>query len=334
MGISRFLVASACASALAACQHHAPAVPHASAGAISSPSALVIVQPDTMYPPSNNRAAASLAASPRRHEWVKLAWTPGSPDSLMAWVVYPANGARKAPVVVVVHEIFGLSTWVRSVADELASQGFVAIAPDLVSRARGGPSTVELSADSAVRLIRGVSMAERNDGIVAAASWAMSRPQAEAKYAVIGFCWGGQTTWGHAVHRGVNGFAGGVAFYGLFPFATAVQTPTGRVLVPIADSMAKIQVPMMLLNGSQDAGITAQMPYIDSMMTAMHKPYFGRNYEGAVHGFVRAQDDPRGPGRDGQPRPRDPAEEQANVAALKDAWPRTIVFLREHLGAE
>ncbi len=318
----------------AACQPHAFASLQMSNAALSAPSALVIMQPDTALPPSNNEAAARLAASPRRHEWVKLAWTPGSPDSLMAWVVYPSNGNAKAPVVVVVHEIFGLSTWVRSVADQLASQGFIAIAPDLVSKARGGPSTEELPGDSARQLIRGVSMAERNAGIVSAASYAMSRPTAEAKYAVIGFCWGGQTTWGHAVHRGMNGFAGGVAFYGLFPFATPVETATGRVFMPIADSMARIQVPMMLLSGSKDAGITAQMPYLDSMMHAMHKPYFGRNYEGAVHGFVRAQDDPRGLGRDGQPRPRDVAEEQANVAALEDAWPRTIAFLRQHLGAE
>ena len=80
-------------------------------------------------------AAARLAGSPRHGEWVKVAWEPGSADSLMAWVVYPET-KKKAPVVVVIHEIFGLSTWVRSVADQLAADGFIAIAPDLLSRAR------------------------------------------------------------------------------------------------------------------------------------------------------------------------------------------------------
>ena len=90
-------------------------------------------------PASNNAAAARIKASPRHAEWVKIPWGNGAKDSLMAWIVYPVS-AKKAPVVVVVHEIFGLSTWVRGVADQVAADGFIAIAPDLVSRARGGPS--------------------------------------------------------------------------------------------------------------------------------------------------------------------------------------------------
>jgi carboxymethylenebutenolidase len=344
MDFRRVFAAAITAAFVSACHRQAPMDDHtahppaqrvttASNGEVNVPSAFVIVQPDQALPPSNQKAAARLAASPRKNEWVKLAWTPGSADSLMAFVVYPQNASAKSPVVVVVHEIYGLSTWVKSVADQLASQGFIAVAPDLVSKARGGPSTVTLDDTVASRLIRGVTIPERNAGIIAAASYAMSRPAAEKKYAVIGFCWGGQTTWAHGVHGGTNGFAGGVAFYGSFPFATPVQREGGgRMNMPIADSMAKIQVPVMLLNGSQDAGITAQMPAIDSIMNGLHKNYFGRNYPGAVHGFARAQDDPRGPGRGGEPRPRDTAEEQANVDALKDAWPRTVEFLKKNLG--
>ena len=78
-------------------------------------------------PASNNNAAARIAASPRHAEWVKIAWEPGSKDSLMAWIVYPSTSNAKTPVVVVVHEIFGLSTWVRGVADQVAADGFIAI---------------------------------------------------------------------------------------------------------------------------------------------------------------------------------------------------------------
>jgi len=81
-------------------------------------------------------------------------------------------------VVVVVHEIFGLSTWVRSVADQVAADGFIAIAPDLESRVRGGPSAEELPGDSARKLIGGVNAAERNRGIIAVAKYAMSQPSA------------------------------------------------------------------------------------------------------------------------------------------------------------
>jgi len=268
-------------------------------------------------PPSNSQAAARLAASPRHAEWVKLAWEPGSPDSLMAWVVYPVTSSAKTPVVVVVHEIFGLSTWVRGVADQVAADGFIAIAPDLVSRARGGPSTVELNGDSARKLIAGVGIPERNKGITAAANYAMSQPSAAPRYAVIGYCWGGSTTWAATIYNGA-GFSGGVAFYGAFPYMNGA--------VPIADSMAKIRKPMMLLNGSKDPRISASMPAIDSVMRTLGKDYLGINYEGAIHGFLRAQDDPT-------PQ-RDEVEERANLAATKDAWPRTIAFLKKNLGVK
>jgi carboxymethylenebutenolidase len=276
-------------------------------------------------PPSNMAAPARLAASPRHGEWVKIAWEPGSADSLMAWVVYPA-GSRKAPVVVVVHEIFGLSAWVRGVADQVAADGFIAIAPDFLSRVRGGPSTQELASDTAVKLIRGIDAAERNRAIVAAANYAMMQPAATQKYAVIGYCWGGQTTFFHAVHGGVKGFSGGVAFYGLPYMAGGSPATATSPAVPgtvIGDSLAKIKVPIMLLNGSKDARIATAMPALDSIMKANKKNYVGVNYEGAVHGFLRAQDDPKAQ--------RDTVEEKANLDAAKDAWPRTITFLKKQL---
>lgn len=279
-------------------------------------------------PPSNMTAPARLAASPRHGEWVKIAWEPGSSDSLMAWIVYPSS-SRKAPVVVVVHEIFGLSTWVRGVVDQVAADGFIAIAPDFLSRVRGGPSTEELKSDTAVKLIRGVDAAERNRAIIAAANFAMMQPAATQKYAVIGYCWGGQTTFFHAINGGVKGFVGGVAFYGL-PYTSGGSPATATAAaVPatiVADSIAKIKVPVMLLNGSKDARISAAMPQLDSIMKAMGKNYSATNYEGAVHGFLRAQNDPKAT--------RDEAEEQANLAAAKDGWPKTIAFLKKNLGVK
>ena len=265
-------------------------------------------------PASNANAAARVKDSPRHAEWVKVAWEPGSSDSLMAWVVYPSTSRTKSPVVVVVHEIFGLQTWVRGVADQMAAEGFIAIAPDLVSRVRGGPSSEELSGDSARKIIQGVNSTERNKGIIAAARYAMSQPSAAQKYGVVGYCWGGATVFMHAVNGGATGFSGGVAYYGISYMNGAV---------PNADSLAKIKVPVMLLNGSKDARIAAAMPAIDSTMKALGKTYSAQNYEGAVHGFLRAQDDPKAT--------RDPAEEAANLAAAKDAWPKTVAFFRQHL---
>jgi carboxymethylenebutenolidase len=299
----------------------------ASVGSPSAvPSAIAIVQQDSVLPASAATAAARLAASPRRNEWVKIPWGDGKSDSLMAWVVYPQNlsASQKAPVVVVVHEIFGLSSWVRSVADQFAARGFIAVAPDLASRVRGGPTTAEWTGPEVGAGIRSIPMADRNAGIVAVAKYAMGRPNAIQKYGVVGFCWGGQTTWGHAVHGGAAGFAGGISYYGIMPYGTPGTTPAGgRVSIPIADSLARVRVPMMVLNGARDANIANQLPHIDSIMKAQGKPFSSQNYPNADHGFLRQQTDPK-------PQ-RDTANEQANLNASKDAWPRTIQFFNQNL---
>jgi carboxymethylenebutenolidase len=231
----------------------------------------------------------------------------------------------KAPVVVVIHEIFGLQTWVRGVTDQLAADGFIAIAPDILSRVRGGPSTVELSGDSARKLIASVNFTDRNKAIAAVSKYAMSQPSAIKRYGVVGYCWGGSTAWGAAVAGG-EGFGGAVAYYGS-PFMTQMPaaapggTPTA---VLNADSLSKIKMPVMLLNGSLDARIGAVMPAIDSAMKALGKNYVGKNYDGAVHGFLRAQDDP---GPDNAPG------NQANLTAAKDAWPLTVAFFKKNLGS-
>jgi carboxymethylenebutenolidase len=319
MSFFRTIAVSASALVLAtACRHSQQTdehMDHASSGDVGAQSS---EQGDQKLPPSAMHTAARLASTPRHAEWVRVPWEPGSKDSIQAWIVYPTNSSAKAPVVVVIHEIFGLSSWVRAVADQAAAEGFIAIAPDLNSRVRGGPSMDSLTADSARKLANIVTIPERNKAITAVAKYAMSQPAAVPKYAVIGFCYGGTTVWGHAVSQGTTGYSGGVAFYGSFPYSNAG--------VPIADSIQKINKPVMLLSGAKDTRIGASMPAIDSMMKAAGKWYYGSNYPGAVHGFARAQDDPKAR--------RDEAEEKANLDAIKDAWPRTVTFLKTNLGVQ
>lgn len=249
-------------------------------------------------------AEARLKASNRHAEWVKIPWAPGSRDSLMAWVVYPAS-TKKAPVVVVIHEIFGLSTWVRGVADQLAADGFIAVAPDLLSRVRGAPSATELPADSARKLISGVQSSEINAGVLAAAAYGMSLPAAERKYGVIGYCWGGNASFGYAVSGG-TGLRGTVVYYGMAPWDKNRQQP-------VRDSLIKIAVPILAFYGGTDARIGATVPATDSAMKALKKSYVYRSFEGADHGFLRAQEKP------------------ANLDAAKQAWPLTIAFFRQQL---
>ncbi|MHB1313683.1 MAG: dienelactone hydrolase family protein [Gemmatimonadaceae bacterium] len=241
-------------------------------------------------------AAARLAASTRHGEWVKIAWEKGSADSLMAWVVYPET-RKKAPVVVVIHEIFGLSTWVRGVADQLAADGFIAVAPDLLSRARGGPSADELRSDSATKLIRGVSVAEMNRGVAASANYGLSLPAASKKYGVVGYCWGGSASFNHAVFNN-KGLGAAVVYYGTSP---------------AKDSMPRIQAPVLGLYGGNDARVNATIPVADTTMRELRKSYTYNIFDGAGHGFLRAQDQP------------------ANLEAAKKAWPLTIEFFRKNL---
>ena len=241
-------------------------------------------------------AAARLGASTRHAEWVKIAWEKGSADSLMAWVVFPES-KKKASVVVVIHEIFGLSTWVRGVADQLAADGFIAVAPDLLSRVRGDPSSDELKSDSARKLIQGVNVAEMNKGVFAAANYGMSLPAAKNSYGVVGYCWGGSATFNHAVFNGKH-FDGGVVYYG---------TSAAK------DSMPKIKAPVLGLYGGNDARVNATIGWADTTMRALKKSYTYKIFDGAGHGFLRAQDQP------------------ANLEAARQAWPLTIAFFKKNL---
>jgi len=323
----RILAGSIAIASLAACQRQQPVdehMAHMSPGDVALPTASPSNQQgDLSLPASARTVAARLAASPRHGEWITVPYEPGSKDSLIAWVVYPKTSNAKTPVVVVVHEIFGLSPWIRGVADQVAAEGFIAIAPDLVSKLRGGPSMDTLSSDSARKLTTSLPIADRNMGIAAIAKYAMSQPSAAPRYAVIGYCWGGTTTWMETINGGTNGYSGGVAFYG------TPQTAQGA----LKDSLEKIKTPIMLLSGSKDARIGAAMPAIDSTMNALKKWYYGKNYEGAIHGFLRAQDDPR-PTRGTETQADVDAERKANLAATKDAWPRTVEFLKKNLGVK
>ena len=285
---------SAEATAAMADPHTGHAMTELSGAVVFDP--MSTVQGTAGIPAGAADAAARLSVSTRHGEWVKIAWESGSSDSLMAWVVYPETN-NKAPVVVVIHEIFGLSTWVRGVADQLAADGFIAVAPDLLSRLRGGPSADELRSDSATKLIRSVSVAEMNSGVYAAAQYGLALPAARKKYGVVGYCWGGSATFNHAVFNSRQ-FGGGVVYYG---------TSTAR------DSMPRIKAPVLGLYGGNDARVNATIGPADSTMRALKKSYVYSIFEGAGHGFLRAQDQP------------------ANLEAAKKAWPLTIAFFRKNL---
>lgn len=248
-------------------------------------------------PPDAAGALARLASSPRHGEWVTI--RTGGGDSLRAWVVYPQR-STKAPVVLVVHEIFGLSSWIRSVADQLAADGFIAIAPDLLTMKNlpDGPDSIVAPAARAVIGTLDPAWVQRQ--LSAAAQYGMSLPAAEKRYGIVGFCWGGATSFAHAVHA--PGLGASVVYYGTSP--------------KTAD-LGSVRAPVLGLYGGNDNRVNATIAPADSALRVLGRTYVPTIYPGAGHGFLRQQT-----GMDG-----------ANMAATRAAWPATIAWFKKYLGS-
>ena len=99
--------------------------------AVAAPTAMYVVQ-DLSIPASDAAAAGRLAKSSRHGEYVMI--PAGNGDSLRAYVVYPER-KDKAPVVVVIEDIYGFGSWIKGVGDQLAADGFIAVVPDLLTGA-------------------------------------------------------------------------------------------------------------------------------------------------------------------------------------------------------
>jgi carboxymethylenebutenolidase len=216
-------------------------------------------------------AKTRLEASPRHHEYVALKH---GDRTVQAFVVYP-EVKTKAPVVVLIHEIFGLSDWAKEMADELAAQGFIVIAPDLLSGfgPNGGGSSEFPSQDATVKAVSGLNPDTVMADLDAAADYGKHLPAANGKIAVVGFCWGGSKSFAFAAHR--KGLSAAFVFYGTAP---ADVTP--------------ITAPVYGFYAGNDARVGATIPATIEAMKAAGKKYEPVTYDGAGHGFMRAGEDP------------------------------------------
>lgn len=248
-------------------------------------------------PPAEEVAKTALERSPRHGEMVEVPMVSG--DSIQAWVVYPER-ADKAGVVVVIHEIYGLSDWIRGVADQLAAEGFIAVAPDLISGlgpGGGGTDSVP-SRDDVVKLVRGLTPEITRARLDATRRWAMSLPAASGKVASIGFCWGGSRSFEYAAAE--PPIEGAVVYYGAAPDSATLQ---------------RVSAPVLAHYGGDDARVNATIEPAKAALKERHIDFKDYVYEGAGHGFLRAQSQREG----------------ANMKAAQESWPRTIEFLRKVL---
>ena len=217
-------------------------------------------------------AKAALAKSSRHGEWVTLKHDGRSVDT---FVVYP-EVKDKRPVVIVIHEIFGMSDWVQELADEVAAAGYIAVAPDLLSGM--GPNGGRSSSFAEGKTMEAVSKLPPDQvtaDLNAAADYAKKIPAANGTLYVAGFCWGGGQTFRFATNRG--DLAGAFVFYG---------PPPDR------DAMPKINAPVYGFFAGDDARIGAMVPGAIEAMKAAGKKFEPVTYDGAGHGFMRAGEAP------------------------------------------
>lgn len=242
-------------------------------------------------------AKARLENSPRHQEWVKVKHGEREVNS---FIVFP-EVKDKATAVVVIHEIFGLTDWVRGVADQLAEAGFIAIAPDLLSGAApGGGGTAELgSGDNVRKVIGSLPPDQITADLKAVADYVAKLPAANGKVAVGGFCWGGTQTFRFATSSAEIKAAS--VFYGSGPDKE--------------EDIARITAPVSGFYGSNDARVNATIPTSTELMKKAGKTYDPVIYEGAGHGFMRAGEAP------------DASE--PNRKAREQAWARWKELLRK-----
>jgi carboxymethylenebutenolidase len=247
--------------------------------------------------PAQDWAKSRLEKSPRHGEWVKV--KAGTRD-VNSFVVYP-EVKDKATAVVVIHEIFGLTDWVRLVADRLAEKGFIAIAPDLLSGSGPNGGGTESLKDSAEvgRKIRDLKPDQITADLTACTEYVGKLPACNGKVAVAGFCWGGGQTFRFATNS--KAVKAAFAFYGTGPDQEA--------------DIKRIECPVYGFYGGNDMRVNATIPKSTELMKAAGKKYEPVTYEGAGHGFMRAGDDPKA--------------NAANKKAKDESWTRWVDLLKQ-----
>jgi carboxymethylenebutenolidase len=216
-------------------------------------------------------AKARLDKSPRHGEWVAV--TNGT-RKVESFITYP-EVKDKATAVVVIHEIFGLTDWARSVTDELAEAGYIAIAPDLLSGLGTNGGGTE-AVTNVGRAIQGLPKDQITGDLNACVDYVSKLPSCNGKVVVIGFCWGGTETFRFASNN--KQIKAAFPCYGTAPTDDA--------------SLARIQCPVYGSYAGNDARVSATVPKTTEQMKAAGKTYEPVIYDGAGHGFMRAGEDP------------------------------------------
>jgi carboxymethylenebutenolidase len=211
---------------------------------------------------------------------------------IKGYAAAPSGGGQRAGVVVI-HENRGLVPYIREVADGFASEGLLAIAPDLLTRDGG---TDKFNSDDIPGFISGIQRDRHVGDVQGAVNYL--RQQGATKVGVIGFCFGGGVTWLSAVRlSGVDAWA---PFYGVNPPLEEVPNIKGRVLGVYAD---------------KDERINAGLPGIREALQKADIPHEIQMYPDSQHAFHNH---------------RNP--ERYNAETARQAWQAAVGFFKKELG--
>jgi carboxymethylenebutenolidase len=217
-------------------------------------------------------AKQRLEQSRRHREWATVKHDSRSVETFIA---YPES-KDKRPVVLVIHEIFGLTDWAQELADEIAEAGYIAVAPDLLSGSGpNGGRTSSLDQGKAMEAVSHLNPDQVTADLNAAADYGLKLPASNGKLFVIGFCWGGGQSFRFATNR--HDLSAAFVFYG----------PP-----PSKDAMASITAPIYGFYAGNDARIGATLSDAVEAMKAAGKTFDPVTYDGAGHGFMRAGESP------------------------------------------
>ena len=245
---------------------------------------------------------------------------PASDRRIPAYRAQPQGGGP-FPVVLVVHEIFGVHEYIRDVCRRLAGAGYLAVAPDLYVR-QGDPTRLA-SVDAIVAEIVGrVPDAQVMSDLDASAAWAASQGrEAAAQRAegerspraglfITGFCWGGRIVWLYAAHR--RDLVAGAAWYGRLTGPVRPETPEHPI-----DLADRRLAPVLGLYGAEDSGIPLESVFeMRKKLAQARSPSEILVFPGAPHGFHADYRDSYRP------------------MAAEEGWRRMLAWFREQEQAE
>jgi carboxymethylenebutenolidase len=239
---------------------------------------------------ANQARAALVSPEDQRLETGRTSYT----GDIKAYMAHP-KGAAKLPAVIVIHENRGLNPHIEDVTRRMALEGFLALAPDLLSPMGGTPSNEDTARD----MIGKLDGQQTVQNLVSAITFLEKHANGNGKVGAVGFCWGGGMVGELAVNA--PDLDAGVVYYGRQPKAADVE---------------KIKAPLLLQYAGQDARINEGIPAFEEALKKANKNYTLYIYEGAQHAFNN-----------------DTTEARYSKPAAEQAWSRTVAFFKEHLKA-